>query len=86
MCVRGGLQSKLYTSQQWRRKGGRQGERSSQTWKICKGCKTFRASASSEPREQGKIKIFVNFLNNFIKNFSKTFKIFNIIVKISSNF
>ena len=76
MCVRGGLQSKLYTSQQWRRQGGGQGERSPQTQKICKGWETVRVSASSEPREQQKIKIFVNFfkilLNFFLKlsNFS----------------
>ena len=76
MCVRGGLQSKLYTSQQWRRKGGRQGERSPKIWKIYKGCKAVRASARSKPRGQNKIKIFVNFFNNFIKIFSKTFKFF----------
>ena len=70
MCVRGGLHSKLYTSQQWRRQGG-QGERSPQTRKICKGWETVRASASSEPREQQKIKIFVNFLKILLNFFLK---------------
>ena len=36
MCVRGGLQSKLYTSQQWRRQEGGQGERSPINRKIFK--------------------------------------------------
>ena len=72
MCVRGGLQSKLYTSQQCRRQGGvGQGERSPQTRKICKGWETVRASASSEPREQQKIKIFVNFFKILLKFFLK---------------
>ena len=71
MCVRGGLQSKLLTSQQWRRQGGGgQGERSPQTRKICKGWETVRASASSEPREQ-KIKICVNFLKILLNFFLK---------------
>ena len=55
--------------------GGGQGERSPQTRKICKGWKTASASASSEPREQEKFQIFVNFLKILLK-FSKTFKFF----------
>ena len=55
-------------------KGG-QGERSPQTRKICKKWGTARASASSEPREQQKFQIFVNFLKILLK-FSKTFKFF----------
>ena len=68
---------KLYTiqvSSVVAREGG-QGERSPQNLKICKRWGTARASASSKPREQRKIQIFVNFLKILLK-FSKTFKFF----------
>ena len=54
---------------------GGQGEHSVQTRKICKGCGRARASAYSEPKEQRKNQIFVNFLKIILK-FSKTFKFF----------
>ena len=109
MCVRGGLQSKLYTvfsnllyiklslhvytiqvSSGVAREGGT-GWTFPQTRKICKGWGTARASASSEPREQQKYQIFVNFIkillkfSKIFKLFLKTFKIVNKIVEISSN-
>ena len=56
--------------------GGEHGERSPETRKICKGWEIVRASASSEHREQHKIKILLIFLKMFIKIFSKTFKFF----------
>ena len=61
MCVRGGLQSKLYTSQQWRRQGGTFPPNP----ENLQGWETASASASSEPREQQKIQIFVNLKKNF---------------------
>ena len=63
------------TSQQWRRQGGGTGGTFPQTRKICKGWGTARASASSMPRVQQKIQIFVTVLKILLK-FSKTFKFF----------
>ena len=73
--------------------GGReQWERPPQTREICKGWGTTHASASSEPRKQEKIQIFVNLKKFLLKVFSSfkifliTFKIFNKIIEICSNF
>ena len=77
MCVRDGLQSKLYTSQQCRRQGGGTGGTFPPNPENLQGWETARAeSASSEPREQQKKFKFLLILLKILLNFSKTFKFF----------
>ena len=80
MCVRtvrGGLQSKLYTSQQWRRQGeGGRGNVPPKPGKFAKDGKQF-APQPAVSLESNKILKFLLILKKILLNFfSKTFKFF----------
>ena len=66
--VRGELQSKLYTSQQWRRQGGNVPPKPG---KFAKDGKQFAPQPAVSLESNKKLKIFVNFLKLLLKFFLK---------------